>query len=97
MEHHMTCLLISSLLASLPTNLLGAGYVPFIYPLPIWNYWPWLILPLAAGVSIVYKAVKCQSMSTVPKEAAAIFVWILIGMLSAGAALAGVVKIVVER
>ncbi len=86
-----------SLLALISNNSLSAGYVPFIYPLPIWNYWPWLILPLAAGVSIVYKAVKCQSMSTVPKEAATIFVWILIGMLTASAALAGVVKIVVER
>ncbi len=75
----------------------AADYVPFIYPLPVWDYWPWLILPLAAAVSIVYKSVKCRSMSTVPREAAVIFVWILIGMVAAGAALAGVVKIVVER
>ena len=74
-----------------------SDYVPFVYPLPVWDYWPWLILPLAAGVSIVYKSVKCQSMRTVPREAAAIFVWILIGMVAAGATLAGVVKIVVEH
>ena len=70
---------------------------PFIYPLPIWDYWPILILPLAAGVSIVYKSVKCQSMHLVPREAFQIFVWILVGMVAAGTALAGVVKIVVER
>jgi hypothetical protein len=76
----------------------AADYVPFIYPLPrIWDYWPWLILPLCAGVAIVYKSVKCQSMRTVPREALIIFVWILVGMAAAGAALAGVVKIVVER
>jgi len=70
---------------------------PFVYPLPIWDYWPVLILPLAAAVSIVWKSVKCQSMNRVPKEALQIFVWILVGMLAAGTALAGVVKIVVER
>jgi len=73
------------------------GYVPFVYPLPIWDYWPWLIIPLTLGVSIVYKSVKCQSMSQVPREAAIIFVWILIGMVAAAGALAGVVKVVVER
>ena len=78
-------------------GMLAAYETPFIYPLPIWDYWPVLILPLAAAVSIVYKSVKCQSMQLVPKEALQIFVWILVGMLAAGTALAGVVKIVVER
>jgi hypothetical protein len=76
---------------------LAAGYVPFVYPLPIWDYWPWLIIPLTAGVSIVYKSVKCRSMDQVPREALIIFVWILIGMIAAAAVLAGVVKIWVER
>ena len=73
------------------------AYTPFVYPLPIWDYWPWLILPLTLGVSIVYKSVKCQHMRTVPKEALQIFVWILVGMVAAAGALAGVVKLVVER
>jgi hypothetical protein len=69
----------------------------FIYPLPIWDYWPWLIIPLTLGVSIVYKSVKCQHMQSVPKEALQIFVWILVGMAAAAGALAGVVKLVVEK
>ena len=85
------------LVAMMIGGLLAAYDMPFIYPLPIWDYWPVLILPLAAGVSIVYKSVKCQSMQLVPKEAFQIFVWILVGMVAAGTALAGVVKIVVER
>ena len=73
-------------------------HVPFVYPMPIWDYWPWLIIPLAAGVSIVYKSVKCQSMNLVPKEALQIFVMILVGMALLGRGDAGgVVKIVVER
>jgi hypothetical protein len=73
-------------------NLL-ADYVPFVYPLPVWDYWPWLLVPLALGVSIVYKSVKCQSMTRVPREALEIFVFILIGLVAAAGALAGVVKI----
>jgi hypothetical protein len=73
------------------------AYVPFVYPLPIWDYWPWLIVPLCLGVSIVYKSVKCQHMRMVPKEALQIFVWILVGMVAAAGALAGVVKLVVEH
>jgi len=83
--------------ASIHPFIASADYVPFVYPLPVWDYWPWLIIPLAAGVSIVWKSVKCQSMNLVPREAAVIFIWTLLGMAAAGAALAGVVKIVVEH
>src|SRR5438034_10862861 len=76
---------------------LADEYLPFIYPLPIWDYWPWLIIPLCAGVAIVYKSVKCYSMKSVPREALVIFVWILVGMAAAAGALAGVVKLVVEK
>ena len=75
-----------------PLGLLA--YTPFLSPLPIWNYWPLLLLPLTAGVAIVYKSIKCGSMSHVPREAASIFVWILIGMAIAGATLAGLVRAV---
>ena len=78
-------------------HLLADGYVPFLYPLPMWDYWPLLILPLTAGVAIVYKSVKCRSMHQVPREALVIFAWILVGMAAAAGALAGVVKLVVEK
>ena len=73
------------------------AYVPFVYPLPVWDYWPWLIIPLTAGVAIVYKSVKCHSMRSVPREALVIFVWILVGMAAAAGALAGVVTLVIEN
>jgi hypothetical protein len=77
--------------------LLILAWVPFLYPLPIWDYWPWLLIPLTAGIAIVYKSVKCQSMQQVPREALVIFVWILVGMAAAAGALAGVVHFVVEK
>jgi hypothetical protein len=76
-----------------PLSLLLLAYVPFLYPLPVWNQWPWLLLPLCLAVAIVYKSIKCRTMRQVPREALIIFVWILIGMASAAGALAAVVKI----
>ena len=78
-------------------HLLADDYVPFIYPLPIWDYWPWLMLPLCFGVAVVYKSVKCQTMTKVPREALVIFVWMLVGFVAAAGALAGVVRWVIER
>ena len=68
------------------------AYTPFVTPMPVWDVWPLLLLPLTAGVAIVYKSIKCRSMSTVPREAAGIFMWILIGMAIAGVVLAGIVR-----
>ena len=68
-------------------------YRPFISPLPIWNYWWVLLFPLTIGVSVVYKAIKMPSMKDVPREAAVIAMWILLGMAAAAAVLSGVVKV----
>jgi len=73
-------------------NLL-AQYRPFIDPLPIYPYWYWLLVPLCMLFSIVYKAVKCESMSHVPKQALAITFWILLGMAAVAGALAVIVKV----
>lgn len=72
------------------------NYQPFLTPLPLWSdaVWPWLIVPLAAAVSVVYKAMKCHSIRQVPREAAAITFWILFMMVAAGAILTGLVKLV---
>ncbi len=75
---------------------LADGYIPFIYALPIWVVpwiWPLLLLPLCAAVAIVYKSIRCSSMSRVPRESLILFVTILSGMLFTAAALAGLAKI----
>jgi hypothetical protein len=69
-----------------------AGYVPFMQPLPVWDYWYLLAVPLCAGVSVVYKSIRCRSMRTVPREAAKATGWILLGLVAAGAALLLLVK-----
>jgi hypothetical protein len=73
-------------------NLIASGYVPFIYPLPIWTahwIWPLLLLPLCLAVSVVYKGVRCRKVSRVPREATGLFITIVLGMILTAAALAG--------
>ena len=45
------------------------GYVPFMQPLPAWDVWYLLAVPLCAAVSVVYKSIRCRSMRKVPREA----------------------------
>jgi hypothetical protein len=70
------------------------AYRPFLDPLPVWDYWFLLILPLCAAVTIVYKSIKCRSMSQVPGEAAHILILILLGFAASGAALWGLIKLI---
>jgi hypothetical protein len=63
------------------------AYTPFLHPLKIWDYWPWLLVPLCFGVSVVYKSVRERSMRRIPLEALKATLWIIAGMSAAGAAL----------
>ena len=69
------------------------AYTPFMQPLPAWDVWYLLALPLCAGVSIVYKSIRCRSMRKVPVEAAKAFAWIIVGLVTAAVLLAAVVKL----
>ena len=63
------------------------AYEPFLIPLPIWDYWYLLLFPRCAAVAIVYKSLKCWQMSQVPKEAAVLTAWIVLGMAGAAVVL----------
>lgn len=69
------------------------AYTPFLHPLPVWDYWLWLLIPLTVGVSVVYKSMKCRSMSQVPREATQIAVLILLGMAAAAVLLWIIVRV----
>jgi hypothetical protein len=73
--------------------LIVLAYTPFSDPLPIWvrNWiWPLLLLPLCLALSVVYKSIRCHSMKQVPRQAAELFIMIVVGMFLAAMALAGV-------
>jgi len=67
------------------------AYRLFLDPMPVWDYWYLLIVPLCVAVAVVYKSMKCRSMSQVPLEAGAIVLWILGGF---GAAAVGLMLLV---
>jgi prolipoprotein diacylglyceryltransferase len=73
--------------------LLAQGYRPFLTPLPVWDYWYALIVPLCFAVSVVYKAMRCKSMRDVPRQAALITLYILLAMVAAAVLLVVIVKI----
>lgn len=76
-------------------QLLGYGLGDlFVRPMPLWDVWWLLIVPLCLGVSIVYKAIRLDDMRQVPWQALTIFLWILGGMIVAGVVLLLVVKLV---
>jgi len=69
------------------------AYTPLIDPMPIWvEGWVWstLLIPLCIAVAVVYKTVKCKSVSRIPIESAQLFVTIVLFMLFAAAALSAV-------
>ena len=52
-----------------------------------------LLAPLCLAVAIVYKAIRLENLSELPRQALAVTVWIIGGMAVAGAVLVGVIKI----
>ncbi len=69
------------------------AYRPFLDPLPLWDYWYLLLLPLCVAIAVVYKSIKCATMGEVPAEAAKATVYILFGMALAAVVLMGVLWI----
>jgi hypothetical protein len=63
----------------------------FVRPLPVWDFWAWLLIPLTVAVAVVYKSIKCRKMEQVPREALVLAAWILVVMVAGGAVLAGIV------
>jgi hypothetical protein len=68
------------------------AYRPFLDPLPVWDHWLLLIVPLCMAVAVVYKAMKCSTIKRVPIEAGAVVLWILGGFAAAAFVLMALVN-----
>ena len=66
----------------------GYAWQPFRTPMPVWDYWFWLVIPLAVGVAVAYKTTKCAEARTIPREAALLAIYIIGGLIAAAAAVA---------
>ncbi len=78
--------LLSQSLTGLPTSLTLA-FRPFLEPLPIDRYWMLLLIPLVAGISVTYKAVKVDKLSKLPRESTVLALQIIAFMIMAAAGL----------
>ncbi|HPO92019.1 MAG TPA: hypothetical protein PL072_00985 [Phycisphaerales bacterium] len=61
-------------------------YRPFIDPLTIHDSWYWLLIPMALGIALVYKAVRLQTLEKYWRQVAIMTTQIVIGMILLGAA-----------
>jgi hypothetical protein len=64
-------------------------YKPFITPLPAWDYWMWLIVPLCIGVALVYKTARCESIASIFPQTLKISLIIFVSMALAALFLSG--------
>jgi hypothetical protein len=67
-----------------PTAL---GFRPFLDPLPIDRYWMLLLIPMVVAISVVYKTIKTDRLSKIPREASVLAAQIVAFMILAAAAL----------
>jgi hypothetical protein len=69
------------------------AWKPFLTPMPIWDYWFWLLIPLSLGVALAYKSTKVAEVRTIPREGLYLAVWIIGGLIAAAAAVAIVARL----
>lgn len=66
---------------------------PFLMPMPIWDYWFWLLLPLSLGVAVAYKSTKVAEVRTIARDSLFLAIWIVGGLIAAAAAVALVARL----
>lgn len=67
---------------------------PFLDPIHLEGYWMWLIVPLVVAITIVYKAIKLEDLSYLPREVAKLSAQIIAFMFLTAALLWLVVELV---
>lgn len=71
----------------LPPALLTLAYKPFLDPLPLDRWWLALLPPLVLAIAIVYKTIKLDDLSQLPRQVLRLSAQILCVMALAAAGL----------
>ena len=69
------------------TEFITLAWRPFFEPLPLDTYWMLLLPPLVLAISVVYKAIKLDDLSQLPRQALFLTGQIIAFMILAAAAL----------
>ena len=65
---------------------LTLAYRPFIDPINAHHWWYLLLIPMALGISVAYKAVRVPDLKEFPRAVAVMTVQIVVAMIALGAA-----------
>ena len=77
-------------------TLLLAGWVPFIDPISVFHDWWYLLLvPLSFGISVIYRALKMQSLDRLWRAVAMMTVQIVLVMAALAVALVVLVELTI--
>jgi len=66
------------------TSLLA--YTPLIDPIDLHKHWYLLLIPMALGIALAYKAVRVDDLRDYPRQVAVMTVQVVVAMISLGAA-----------
>jgi len=64
-----------------------AAWTPFLHPLSLGEWWPVLLLPMVFAIATVYKTLKLEDLSHLPRDAALLSLQIIAFMAVAAAGL----------
>jgi hypothetical protein len=67
--------------------LAGPAWQPFHEPLRIGRYWIVLLVPMVVAIAVVYKTIKVEDLSQLPRQAATLSMHIIVFMVLAAATL----------
>jgi hypothetical protein len=74
------------------------AYIPFVHPLTVFHEWWYLLLvPLSFGISVVYKAIRLNSLQHFWRQVAAMTVQIVLAMIGLAIALVILIVMVIPR
>lgn len=76
---------------------LTLAWRPFLDPLNLHSYWYLLLIPLALGISVAYKAVRVRSMKGYWRQVGMMTVQIVAGIVGLGALSYFLLMVVIPR
>jgi hypothetical protein len=78
-------------------NLLSA-YIPFVHPMTfVHEWWYLLLVPLAFGISVIYKAVRMSTLEDFWRQVAIMTMQIVLAMIGLAIALIILVTLLIPR
>jgi hypothetical protein len=78
--------------------LMAASYIPFLHPLNIFHEWWYLLLvPLAFGISVIYKAIRLHSLEHYWRQVTIMTLQIVFAMIGLAICLVILVQVVIPR